>query len=70
MSAKNKYRMPVPQNLLQRVDRTSPANVGNLRKAVDFVVPPDTPVLAGQMARSHSYCRENRHWQSKRRSNS
>ena len=47
MSTKNKYRMPVPHNLLQRIDRTSsPAHVGNLRNAVDFIVPPDTPVLA------------------------
>ena len=47
MSTKNKYRMPVPQDLLQRIDRTSsPAHVGNLRNAVDFIVPPDTPVLA------------------------
>ena len=47
MSTKNRYRMPVPQDLLQRIDRTSsPAHVGNLRNAVDFIVPPDTPVLA------------------------
>ncbi len=46
MSTMNKYRMPVPQNLLQRIDRSSPAHVGNLRNAVDFIVPSDTPVLA------------------------
>ena len=47
MSTKNRYRMPVPQDLLQRIDRTSsPAHVGNLRNAVDFIVPPNTPVLA------------------------
>ncbi len=46
MSTKNKYRMPVPQSLLQRIDRTSPAHIGNLRKAVDFIVTPNSPVLA------------------------
>ncbi len=47
MSTKNKYRIPVPQNLLQRIDRTSsPAHVGKLRNAVDFIVPQNTPVLA------------------------
>ena len=46
MSTKNKYRIPVPQNLLQRIDRTSPAHMGNLRNAVDFIVPEYTPVLA------------------------
>jgi hypothetical protein len=46
MSAKNKYRIPVPQHLLDRIDRTSPAHVGKLRNTVYFIVPPDTPVLA------------------------
>ena len=47
MSTKNRYRMPVPQDLLQRIYRTSsPAHVGNLRNAVDFIVPTNTPVLA------------------------
>jgi murein DD-endopeptidase MepM/ murein hydrolase activator NlpD len=47
MNAKNKYIIPVPQNLLQRLDRiSSPAHIGNLRNAVDFIVPHDTPVLA------------------------
>ena len=46
MSAKNKYRIPVPQNLLQRIDRTSPAHIGNLSNAVDFIVPQSTSVLA------------------------
>ena len=32
--------------MLKRVDRTSPAHVGNLRNAVDFIVPINTPVLA------------------------
>ena len=39
--------MPVLQSLLQRIDRTSsPAHVGNLRNAVDFIVPNNTVVLA------------------------
>ena len=39
--------MPVPQSLLQRIDRTSsPAHIGKLRNAVDFIVPQNTPVLA------------------------
>ena len=47
MSTKNKYRIPVPHNLLELIDRiSSPAHVGNLRNAVDFIVPSDTPVLA------------------------
>ncbi len=46
MSTKNKYTMPVPQSQLQRIDRTSPAHIGNLRNAVDFIVPPNTPALA------------------------
>ncbi len=46
MSTKNKYRIPVPHNLLQRIDTTSPAHIGNLRNAVDFIVPQNTPVLA------------------------
>ena len=37
----------VPKNLLERVDRTSsPAHVGNLRNAIDFIVPENTPVPA------------------------
>jgi murein DD-endopeptidase MepM/ murein hydrolase activator NlpD len=46
MSAKNKYRIPVQQHLLDRIDRTSPAHVGKLRNSVDFIVPQNTPVLA------------------------
>ena len=47
MNALNKYILPVPKNLLQRIDRTSsPAHVGNLRNAVDLIVPQNTPVLA------------------------
>ena len=47
MKAKNSYRIPVPREMLQRIDRrSSPAHVGNLRNAIDFVVPKNTPVLA------------------------
>jgi len=46
-SAINRYRLPVPRNLLERVDRTSsPAHAGNLRNAIAFIVPENTPVLA------------------------
>ncbi|HEX8677846.1 MAG TPA: M23 family metallopeptidase [Segetibacter sp.] len=47
MSNYNKYIIPVPQGILQRIDRTSsPAHIGKLRNAVDFIVPQNTPVLA------------------------
>jgi murein DD-endopeptidase MepM/ murein hydrolase activator NlpD len=43
----NKYKLPVPKDLLQRVDRTSsPAHLGKLRNAIDLIVDKDTPVLA------------------------
>ena len=43
----NRYRLPVPKNLLERVDTTSsPAHVGKLRNAIDFLVPEHTPYLA------------------------
>ena len=47
MSNYNKYRIPIPKDLLQRIDRTSsPAHIGKLRNAVDFIAPKNTPVLA------------------------
>jgi murein DD-endopeptidase MepM/ murein hydrolase activator NlpD len=47
MNASNKYSLPVPAGVLERVDRTSsPAHVGMLRNAVDLIVPKNTPVLA------------------------
>ena len=47
MNALNKYILPVPKNILQRIDRTSsPAHVGNLRNAIDLIVPQSTQVLA------------------------
>jgi murein DD-endopeptidase MepM/ murein hydrolase activator NlpD len=43
----NKYKLPVPKDLLKHIDRTSsPAHVGQLRNAIDLVVDEDTPVLA------------------------
>jgi murein DD-endopeptidase MepM/ murein hydrolase activator NlpD len=39
--------LPVPKNFFQRIDRTSsPAHIGNLRNAIDLIVPRNTPVLA------------------------
>jgi murein DD-endopeptidase MepM/ murein hydrolase activator NlpD len=46
-NAINKYKLPVPKYLLQRIDRTSsPAHLGKLRNAIDLIVDKDTPVLA------------------------
>lgn len=46
-SAINRYSLPVPKDFLERIDRTSsPAHVGNLRNAIDLIVPVNTPVLA------------------------
>ncbi|HXX96014.1 MAG TPA: M23 family metallopeptidase [Candidatus Bathyarchaeia archaeon] len=46
-SAINRYRLPVPRNLLDRVDRSSsPIHIGNLRNAIDFIVLEHSPVLA------------------------
>jgi murein DD-endopeptidase MepM/ murein hydrolase activator NlpD len=43
----NRYKLPVPKNLLHRIDRTSsPAHVGKLRNAIDLIVDKSTPVLA------------------------
>ncbi len=43
----NRYILPVPKNLLQRMDRTSsPAHLGKLRNAIDLIVDKGTPVLA------------------------
>jgi hypothetical protein len=43
MSTNNKYRISVPQNHLQQIDRTSPANVGILINAVNNTVFHKTP---------------------------
>ncbi|HZL23990.1 MAG TPA: hypothetical protein VFC05_11740, partial [Nitrososphaeraceae archaeon] len=46
-TALNKYHFPVPKNSIQKIDRnTSPAHIGMLRNAIDFIVPENTPVLA------------------------
>jgi murein DD-endopeptidase MepM/ murein hydrolase activator NlpD len=46
-NAINKYKLPVPRDLLQRIDRTSsPAHMCKLRNSIDFIVDEDTPVLA------------------------
>ena len=48
-SAINKYKLPVPMHLLQHIDRTSsPAHVGKLRNAIDFIADVGTPVLAAE----------------------
>jgi murein DD-endopeptidase MepM/ murein hydrolase activator NlpD len=46
-SAINRYKLPVPRDQLQRIDRSSsPAHQGNLRNAIDLIVDKETPVLA------------------------
>ena len=43
----NRYKLPVPKQQLQRIDRTSsPAHLGQLRNAIDFIVDEETYVLA------------------------
>jgi murein DD-endopeptidase MepM/ murein hydrolase activator NlpD len=47
MNTSNRYILPVPKNLLERIDRTSsPVHIGILRNAVDLIVREKTPVLA------------------------
>jgi murein DD-endopeptidase MepM/ murein hydrolase activator NlpD len=47
MKAKNKYIIPVPKEMLYRIDKSSsPAHIGKLRNAVDFIASKGTPVLA------------------------
>jgi len=47
VTAVNQYRLPVPRVKLRRIDRaSSPAHMGKLRYAIDFIVPENTPVLA------------------------
>ena len=46
-NAINRYKLPVPKDQLQRIDRSSsPAHLGNLRNAIDFIADEETPVLA------------------------
>jgi murein DD-endopeptidase MepM/ murein hydrolase activator NlpD len=45
--AVNRYELPVPKDLLKCIDRTSsPAHLGQLRNAIDFIVDEEIPVLA------------------------
>ena len=47
MRTHNKYKIPITKDFLQKIDRnSSPAHIGKLRNAVDFIAPEDTPVLA------------------------
>ena len=47
MSTINNYSLPVPKDKLQKIDRlSSPAHIGKLRNAIDFIVAKNTPVLA------------------------
>jgi murein DD-endopeptidase MepM/ murein hydrolase activator NlpD len=47
MNAINNYSLPVPKNELKRIDTiSSPAHVGRLRNAIDFIVAENTSVLA------------------------
>ena len=46
-NAINRYKLPIPKDQLQRIDRSSsPAHQGNLRNAIDFIADVETPVLA------------------------
>jgi murein DD-endopeptidase MepM/ murein hydrolase activator NlpD len=43
----NRYLLPIPKGKLQRIDRSSsPAHLGKLRNAIDFIADEETPVLA------------------------
>jgi len=43
----NKYKLPIPEDQFQYIDRTSsPAHFGRLRNAIDFVADKETLVLA------------------------
>lgn len=47
MISKNNYSLPILRHLITRIDRTSsPAHVGKLKNAVDFLAPVGTPVIA------------------------
>jgi murein DD-endopeptidase MepM/ murein hydrolase activator NlpD len=47
MKAANRYLLPIPEEASHKVDRTSsPAHVGKLKNAIDFIVEAGTPVLA------------------------
>jgi murein DD-endopeptidase MepM/ murein hydrolase activator NlpD len=43
----NRYKLPVPKDLLKRIDKTSsPAHLGKLRNAIDLIVDEETSVFA------------------------
>lgn len=43
----NRYKLPIPKDLLKRIDKTSsPAHLGKLRNAIDLIVDEETSVLA------------------------
>lgn len=45
--SKNHYALPILKHYITKIDRTSsPAHIGKLRNAVDFLAPIKTPVLA------------------------
>ncbi|AFU58153.1 putative peptidase, M23 precursor [Candidatus Nitrososphaera gargensis Ga9.2] len=47
VQAINRYLLPVPKDALRKIDRTtSPAHIGKLKNAIDFIVDTGTPVLA------------------------
>jgi murein DD-endopeptidase MepM/ murein hydrolase activator NlpD len=47
MGTANRYLLPVPKDAIAKMDRTtSPAHIGKLKNAVDFIVSVNTPVLA------------------------
>ncbi len=47
MNANNKYRIPIPKNSIQKIDRfSSPAHIGNLKNSIDFLAAENTPILA------------------------
>lgn len=47
MISKNNYSLPILRHLITRIDRiSSPAHVGKLKNAVDFLAPVGTPVIA------------------------
>jgi murein DD-endopeptidase MepM/ murein hydrolase activator NlpD len=61
VQAINRYSLPVPKSALKKIDRaSSPAHVGRMKHAVDFVAEEKTPVLAAAdgvvtFARDDSY---------------
>ena len=53
--ARNKYQLPIPLDKLVSVDtHSSPAHLGKLENAVDFVASENTIVLAALLEQSHT----------------